>query len=172
MFHFLGESHECLPILFQYWISTLYRMKGKKGAKYIIYVKLYESLHLSSEQHSSDLDDGQSRFSSTKGATSKAPDGERVNSPSDIFIHGLSTSWHKKCPQLARILPSESISSSNFYSYVYLSAKVGLSICMGIESKYQARQMKKIKSASANRLSSSFAPTSWQLQQTGVCLQM
>lgn len=44
-------------------------------------------------QHSSDLDDGQSRFSLIRRTTIKAPDGERVCSPSVIFIHGLSTSF-------------------------------------------------------------------------------
>lgn len=41
-------------------------------------------------QHSSDLDDGQSRLSSIGGAATKAPDGGRVNSQSVIFIHGPS----------------------------------------------------------------------------------
>lgn len=42
-------------------------------------------------QHSSDLHDGQSRFSLFSGAATKAPDGERVNFQCVIFIHALST---------------------------------------------------------------------------------
>lgn len=46
-------------------------------------------------QHSSDLDDGQSRFALISGAATKAPDGERVKIPASVvFTHGLSACCH------------------------------------------------------------------------------
>lgn len=95
MFHFFRESNECLPILFRSWAFTrnIPQCERKKGIKYMLnYMKAY-NCHLSC-QHSFDLDDGLSQFSLIGGASTKAPDGERVNSPSVIFIHGLSTYCH------------------------------------------------------------------------------
>lgn len=166
---FFRESNECLPILFRPCAFIFNIPQSERGGGggintwvMLNYLKAY-NCRLSCK-HSPDLHDGQSRFPLISGAATKAKSKFSVrhlyscpenvlsvsHSYADDWWEGIPEKQNKKSPRLARIPPFRVYLLIKFLQlYIldhWLSAKAGLSICMGIESKYQARQIEKIKS--------------------------